>query len=65
MEHLTNETSKLLQSNRNIETDYDDLVQKVSDIETKILENTNVYCVKKQELKNFEAARAQISHEQW
>jgi len=57
--------SKLLESNNNIEANYVKLVQKVSDIDAKISANTKIHIAKKQELKDFQNARANMSHKQW
>jgi hypothetical protein len=57
--------SKLLESNNNIEANYVKLVRKVSDIDAKISANTKIHAANKQELKDLQNARANMSHKQW
>ncbi|KAH0947279.1 hypothetical protein HN011_011476 [Eciton burchellii] len=60
-----NQMSKLLESNNNIEANYVKLVRKVSDIDAKISANTKIHAANKQELKDLQNARANMSHKQW
>ncbi|XP_020283933.1 protein MLP1-like [Pseudomyrmex gracilis] len=59
------ETCRLLNSNRNIEIKLDKLMQNVSDTNANISANVRDQSAKKQELRNFQSARADLSHKQW
>ncbi|XP_071572683.1 uncharacterized protein [Temnothorax nylanderi] len=65
IQYWRNQKSKLLESNCNIETNFDKLSRQVSDIEEKILENTKIHVSKKQELRDLQSARTNMSHTQW
>lgn len=65
VEYWKNQTSKLLESNCNIEMNCDKLAQKITDIEAKISENTTIHIIKKQEIKDLQNARTNMSHMQW
>ncbi|XP_011338513.1 uncharacterized protein LOC105280040 [Ooceraea biroi] len=60
-----NKVSQLLESNGNIEENYGKLIQEVSDIDTEISANAKIQAEKKQELRDFQSARATTSHKQW
>ncbi|TGZ37024.1 Uncharacterized protein DBV15_02879 [Temnothorax longispinosus] len=64
-QYWRNQKSKLLESNCNIKTNFDKLSQQVSDIEENILENTKIHVSKKQELRDLQSARTNMSHKQW
>lgn len=65
IQYWRNQKSKLFESNSNIEMNCDKLSRKVSDIEEKISENTRIHVAKKQELKDLQSARTNMSHKQW
>lgn len=65
VQYWKNQKSKLLESNCNIEANFNKLSQKVSAIEEKISENTKIHVAKKQELKDLQSARGNVSHKQW
>ncbi|XP_071638623.1 uncharacterized protein [Temnothorax longispinosus] len=65
IQYWRNQKSKLLESNCNIKTNFDKLSQQVSDIEENILENTKIHVSKKQELRDLQSARTNMSHKQW
>ncbi|KYQ50489.1 hypothetical protein ALC60_10389 [Trachymyrmex zeteki] len=60
-----NQKAKLLESNSSIEMNFDKLTQSVSDLEEKIVKNTEIYNAKKQELKELQIARTNMLHKQW
>lgn len=60
-----NQTSKLLESNRNIEINYDKLRMKISDIDERMSEAMKINIIKKQELEDFRNARMVSLHKQW
>ncbi|XP_032676622.1 uncharacterized protein LOC116846638 [Odontomachus brunneus] len=63
--HWINQTSKLVESNRNIEINYDKLMMKVSDINERMSETTRMCTIKKQELEDLQHARMISSRKQW
>lgn len=63
--YYTSQVSKLLESNRNIETNYEKLMLKISEIDAKILQNTRVRALKRQELKDLRGARTHTLNKQW
>lgn len=65
IQYWRNQKSKLLESNSNIEMNFEKLSQKVSEAEKKISENTRIHLVKKKELKDLQNSRANISYKQW
>lgn len=65
VQYWTNETSKLLESNNNIEMNFDKLIMKVSDIDGQMSETVKVCTTKKQELEDLKNTRASLSQKQW
>ncbi|XP_014473926.1 PREDICTED: uncharacterized protein LOC106744048 [Dinoponera quadriceps] len=65
VEHWTNQTSKLLESNSNIDTAYEKLMMKVSDIDEQMSETMRIRSIKKQELEDLQKAREGLSHKKW
>jgi len=65
IQYWRHQKSKLLESNCNIEMNFDKLSRTVSDIEEKISENTRIHVAKKQELKDLQSARTNTLHKQW
>lgn len=65
MENWGNQTSKLLESNKNIEVNYDKLMMKISDIDELMSETIKTRTVKKQELEDLQYARTNLSRKQW
>lgn len=65
VDHWTNQTSKLIESNRNIEMNYDKLMMKVFDIDEQMSETTRICTIKKQELEDSQHARMISSRKQW
>ncbi|XP_012235616.1 uncharacterized protein [Linepithema humile] len=65
IEYSRNQMSKLLGSNCNIEMNCNKLAQKITDMDAKISENTTIHITKKQEMKDFQNIRANLSHKQW
>ncbi|EFN79026.1 hypothetical protein EAI_04288 [Harpegnathos saltator] len=65
VKYWTDETSKLLESNGNIETNHDKLMMKISEIDKQISEITNIHATKEQELENLQNARTNLSHKLW
>lgn len=65
VQYYMNHTSKLLESNGNIEADCEKLTLNLSDIDAKIANDTKIRLMKKQELKNCQSARTEELNKQW
>ncbi|XP_011881254.1 PREDICTED: uncharacterized protein LOC105569411 [Vollenhovia emeryi] len=65
VKYWKSQKSKLFESNCNIEANLDKLSQKVTKVEEKISENTRTHIAKKQELKDLQSTRTNLSHKQW
>lgn len=60
-----NQSSKLFRSNNNIELIRDKLQREITDIEAKVSLNKMIDTTKKQEVKDFQNARANMSQKLW
>ncbi|XP_039302659.1 uncharacterized protein LOC105192978 [Solenopsis invicta] len=65
IQHWKNQKSKLLESNNNIEANFDMLSRQVLDMEEKLSENMRIHIAKKQEVKDLQNMRANTSNKQW